>query len=390
MPELGGRRQRGTATTLLAGQEDRARDPLRRGHRCRWRSSRSCRRVALGRAPRGRSRSRPRRARVTRTARGPRAPPRAATPAPASRRTRTSRPRRAGRPAVRRCRSRPRPRGARPGASTGHRSMSRRRARRCTRPATAPPPPRPARRGRRPPTPPSPTALMRRSTASTARVGRHLRVGPSQAVLADEVGQRRLADAAEAQRDRGPIEPDAPFAKARQDVVPPHRLHLRRWSWQGHHQAPVRPLDPPAGRRAASVGDRRGARDQPGLLAIDGRHGHAPSSEEPGQPGLQAGVDGGRLTAGACDGLTCQVVGGRAQAAGQDHEVGAGEAIGDRGGDRVEVIGQRDDAFDRHATSVRSRARSPEFVSRVPPVVSSVPTARTVALASVRCVISGR
>ena len=40
--------------------------------------------------------------------------------------------------------------------------------------------------------------------------------------------------------------------------------------------------------------------------------------------------------------------------------------------------------------SVRSRARSPEFVSRVPPVVSSVPTARTVALASVRCVISGR
>ncbi len=40
--------------------------------------------------------------------------------------------------------------------------------------------------------------------------------------------------------------------------------------------------------------------------------------------------------------------------------------------------------------AVRSRARSPEFVSRVDPLVSSVPTARIDALTSVRGVMTGR
>ena len=173
-----------------------------------------------------------------------------------------------------------------------------------------------------------------------ARVGRDDRVGRPQERVAEQIGDLRLADPRQPVGPRGDLGTETVVLESWHDVVGPHRAHLARRTRQRDDDATVRPVDEPARRRPVRVGERRGRRDQPRLLEVELGERHPASGPQVAQPGLEAGVDLRRLTTRRGDRLAGQVVGGRAQSAGRDDEVGTGQAGRERVGHLVEVVGE--------------------------------------------------
>ena len=127
-----------------------------------------------------------------------------------------------------------------PGASRGPRARrrwpptrsSRRSPRRGRRGARRRPPP-PARRASRRPPSSSATAETRTSTASARAYVATSGIGPTQQLLAEDLGDLRLADAGQPERPAGDVRAEAPSPGARgSDVVRPHRPHLARRAGQ--------------------------------------------------------------------------------------------------------------------------------------------------------------
>ena len=182
-----------------------------------------------------------------------------------------------------------------------------------------------------------------------ARVRRDDRVRGPQHRLAQELRDVRFADPVGPQRPDHAAVAQAALVEARHDPVAPHRAQLARRAWQQDGHAPVRPVDPPAGRRAVGIRDRRRRRDQPGLLEVDLRERDAAPLEEPAQPGLLHRVDRRDLADRGRERLAGEVVGRRAEAAGGDDEVDALERLRERRGDERQVVRERDDPPDGDA-----------------------------------------
>ena len=94
------------------------------------------------------------------------------------------------------------------------------------------------------------------------------RVRGAEQPLAQQRRHGRLADPCQSVGPGDALLAQAAFVKPRQDPALPHRPHLARRSGQGHDDAAVGPVHPPAGRGASVVGDRRRRGDEPGLLEV--------------------------------------------------------------------------------------------------------------------------
>ena len=144
--------------------------------------------------------------------------------------------------------------------------------------------------------------------------------------------------------------------------------------------------DEPAGRGPVRVGQRLRRRDQPGLLEVELRERHPAPRPELAQPRLEVGVDGRRLAAGPRrsppgSGRPASGRGRRSRRRGRPVRGPARNAVGHRRRGRPAGPSGRPTRTPR---SVRARASSPAFVSRVSPTVSSVPMLSSSAVSSGR------
>jgi len=107
-------------------------------------------------------------------------------------------------------------------------------------------------------------------------------------------------------------------------------------------------------------------------------------SKQMAEPALQVGIDCGPLPDDGRDRLPGQVVGRGAQATGGDDEIDRAQAS--RSASTTAAIRSGSAAIQAISTPCRDsdRARSPLFVSRVSPTVSSLPMASSAAVLSER------
>ena len=262
-----------------------------------------------------------------------------------------------GRRGCRRCRSRPPPassRGRR-AALRWPRPRSFRRSPRRSRPARRGPCPQRTRRAslpiggrrRRPRSGrrrPRPGHTSRRQGSSPAGCPRP---GPRPPAIRRSPASRYVRDATSAPR---------PTASRRGSAS---SFHIGRISRGGPGRAtmtpPLRPPDEPAGRGAVRVRECLGRRDQPGLLEVElreraSRAGVHRSRSHASVPGSTATVSSQRRR----DRLAGQVVGCGPEPAGRYHEVGACQAIAERGRHRGEIVRQRGQSQDPHAEGGQS------------------------------------
>ena len=154
---------------------------------------------------------------------------------------------------------------------------------------------------------------------------------------------------------------------------------------QRDDNAAVGQVDPPAGRGAALVGDRRGRGNEPRLLEVRLGERQAPPFEEVAQPALQLRIHGRLLAAGPRrsprgSDRPAWVPGRRSSRPGRPprgRSRRAAATVASRSG-RAEIQSTSTPASDSDP------ARSPLFVSRVSPMVSSLPTASSTAVRSGR------
>ena len=142
----------------------------------------------------------------------------------------------------------------------------------------------------------TPRAEIRTSTASAPGVGRHDRIGRPQDLLAEQVGDLRLADPGQAQRPARHRPRPTPRAASRGSAS---SGHIGRISRGGPGSATI---SPPSGRSTHQPGRRpvrvrqgRRRRDEPGLLEVHLRERHpAPrpraSRSQASRSGSTAGV----------------------------------------------------------------------------------------------------
>ena len=210
--------------------------------------------------------------------------------------------------------------------------------------------PRPPRRGRRrsPPGVTAPIALTRTSTASSARVGRDLRV------VVAAAAPRRAARPPSTRRCRsiGTCDGDVgPRPRARRRGIT-SSAHIGRISRGGPGSATA---TPPSGRRhepargrAIRVGERLARWDPPRLLEVDLGERQATSLPAGTQPRLDVGVDDGRLT--EAPRRSIRGSGRPASARGRRCSTtrsARSKAAANASADDVEPIGQRHDPDDR-------------------------------------------
>ncbi len=187
-------------------------------------------------------------------------------------------------------------------------------------------------------------------------VGRDLRVGATQQLVPEDLGDLRLAHAGQPERPADEVRAEAPARSAGMTWSP----HIGRISRGGPGRATTtRPsagrVDQPARRRAVRVGQGRGRWDAPGLLDVGRRERRVTAGPQRPEPGLQLGVHGRCLAHDRGDGFPGEVVGGRPQPTGRDHEVDPLEGVGEGLGHDVQPVGQRRDPPDDHARAGQRR-----------------------------------
>ena len=155
-------------------------------------------------------------------------------------------------------------------------------------------------------------------------VGRDDRVGRPQHRLAEQLGDLRLADPGQPVGPRGDrrARGRAPASRGH-DLVGPHRAHLARRTGQGDDHPAVGPR-----RRTSRARSRSGwrATSADGIsqacLRLSSGNGIPRRAHSSRSHASRSGSTAGRLAADRGDRLAGQVVGGRAEAAGRDDEVG--------------------------------------------------------------------
>ena len=132
-------------------------------------------------------------------------------------------------------------------------------------------------------------------------------------------------------------------------MVVPHRAHLAGRPGQGDGDPSVGAHRQPARRGPVRVGQGRGRRDAPGLLAVALREGQAAPAPTGRAARLRARGPRPALGPRPGDGLAGQVVRGRPEAAGRDHEIRPARAPVGARGDDLEPVGQGAHPLDGHA-----------------------------------------
>ena len=157
----------------------------------------------------------------------------------------------------------------------------------------------------------------------------------------------------------------------------PHRSHLARRAGQRTTTRSSGSADPPAGRRAVRVREGAGRRDEPGLLEVDLGEGEAAALPQPAQPALELGVDG----RGLADTARRSTRGSGRRGSGRGRRSRRPGRLRSRPARKAASTSSRRSGSavsrpTRTPDSVSDRASSPALVSRVSPIVSSVPIER--------------
>ena len=169
------------------------------------------------------------------------------------------------------------------------------------------------------------------------RFDRHVAPGPGAIQRLQALLGVRLAEAGDEHRAHVHARGRRPRREAALEQRLEHRLELaRRPGQEDQHLRPV--LDPLPRRGAVAVVEHDAALDDERLAPVDRRHRDAAGREAGFEPGDDRRILDQRPADHAGDGIARHVVVGRAQAAGQDDQVGARQRVRDHAGQRVDAI----------------------------------------------------